>query len=105
MTYSVLNSGPSELNCRVILGSLHVCVPLGMSIEQWEITEYTLQHCFEEYGISHVTISPEIHRDLPATLGSSDDVIEGGCRLLSKDDFGCAVGSDLKKRKGFTGAV
>ena len=76
-----------------------------MSLEQWEITEHTLQHCFEEYGISHVTISPEIHRDLPATLGSSEDVIEGGCRLLSKDDFGCAVGSDLKKRKGTTGAV
>lgn len=82
---------------RVILGSLHVCVPRGTSLEQWERTEQYLQHCFEEYGISHVTISPEIQRDLDTTTNSTED-ISGGCRLPCHDDIGCAV-SELKKRK------
>ncbi|KAF8967604.1 CDF zinc transporter [Flammula alnicola] len=86
-----------HLSQSVILGSLHVCVPLGTSLEQWEKTERYLQHCFEEYGINHVTISPEIHRDFQTLTQSTEDV-KGGCRLPSHDDFGCAV-SDLKKRR------
>ncbi|CAA7265131.1 unnamed protein product [Cyclocybe aegerita] len=87
-----------HLSQSVILGSLHVCVPLGTSLEQWERTERYLQHCFEEYGIKHVTISPEIHRDFQ-TLTESSEELAGGCRLPSHDDFGCAVsGGDLKKR-------
>ncbi|KAJ3510496.1 hypothetical protein NLJ89_g4634 [Agrocybe chaxingu] len=87
-----------HLSQSVILGSLHVCVPLGTSLEQWERTERYLQHCFEEYGIKHVTISPEIHRDFQ-TLTQSSEELAGGCRLPSHDDFGCAVsGGDLKKR-------
>jgi zinc transporter 1 len=82
---------------RVILASLHVCVPLGTTLEQWEQTERYLQHCFEEYGITHVTISPEIQRDFQTLTQSAEDM-QGGCRLPSHDDFGCAV-SDLKKRK------
>ena len=84
-----------KLNNRLILGSLHVCVPLGTSLEQWGKTERYLQHCFEEYGISHVTISPEIQRDTHLELGSEDMII--GCRFPSKDEFGCAV--DIKRRK------
>ncbi|KDR80704.1 hypothetical protein GALMADRAFT_61060 [Galerina marginata CBS 339.88] len=86
-----------HLSQTVILASLHVCVPLGTSVEQWEKTERSLQHCFEEYGINHVTISPEIRRDLQTSTQSTEN-IKSGCQLPSHDDFGCAV-SDLKRRK------
>ncbi|KAF8202282.1 CDF zinc transporter [Pholiota molesta] len=86
-----------HLSQSVILGSLHVCVPLGTSMEQWEKTERSLQHCFEEYGVSHVTISPETYRDFQTLSASSMEDMKTGCRLPSNDDFGCAV-SDLKKR-------
>ncbi|KAF9530456.1 CDF zinc transporter [Crepidotus variabilis] len=90
-----------HLSQSVLLGSLHVCVPLGTSLEQWEQTERYLQHCFEEYGIRHVTISPEIYRDSQTlTQASEDSMVQvGGCRLPSHDDFGCAVSDMLKKRK------
>lgn len=55
-----------------------------------------LQHCFGEYGINHVTISPEIYRDYQ-TLSTDMADVKGGCRLPSHDDFGCVVG-ELKKR-------
>jgi zinc transporter 1 len=64
-------------------------------LEQWGKTEQYLQLCFEEYGISHVTISPEIQRDTQSEMESEDMII--GCRLPSDDEFGCAV--DVKKRK------
>ena len=84
---------------RVILASLHVCVPEGTTLEQWEKTEQYLQHCFAAYGISHVTISPEIQRDAQ-TIGSEvESEFKGGCRVPSEDEFGCSV-SDLKKRRG-----
>lgn len=83
------------------MGSLHVCVPLGTSLEQWGKTEQYLQRCFEEYGISHVTISPEIHRDTKNEMESEDIII--GCRLPFGDEFGCAV--DIKKRKVILGSA
>lgn len=86
-----------HLSQSVILGSLHVIVPLGTSLEQWETTERYLQHCFEEYGINHVTISPETHKDLETSARSTED-FKGGCRIPSQDEFGCAV-SELRKRK------
>lgn len=94
-----------HLSQSVLLGSLHVCVPLGTSLEQWEKTERYLQHCFEEYGINHVTISPEIYRDFQTSTESSEE--PGGCRFPSHDGFGCAVSGDsLKKRKATeTGAA
>ncbi|PPQ64225.1 hypothetical protein CVT24_008601 [Panaeolus cyanescens] len=85
-----------HLSQSVILASLHVCVPQDTSMEQWERTERTLQHCFEEYGITHVTISPEIQRDFQ-TMTQISEELAGGCRLPSHDDFGCSV-SELKKR-------
>jgi len=89
-----------HLSQSVILGSLHVCVPIGTSLKQWEKTEKYLQHCFEEYEINHVTISPEIRPDsLPLT--SSSEVTVGNCRLPSEGDFGCAV-STLNKRRVVT---
>jgi len=87
-----------HLSQSVILASLHVCVPLGTTLEEWEHIEQTLQHCFSEYGVNHVTISPETHRRLPATAPSQNDEVRVGCRLPSQDEFGCAV-SELKKRK------
>ncbi|TFK39825.1 cation efflux protein [Crucibulum laeve] len=87
-----------HLSQSVILGSLHVCVPLGTTLEQWEKTEQSLQHCFSAYGISHVTISPEIQRESQTQSVSSEEFTGGGCRLPSQDDFGCAV-SELKRRK------
>ncbi|KAF5362303.1 hypothetical protein D9756_002327 [Leucocoprinus leucothites] len=89
---------------RVILASLHACVPTGTSLEQWEQIEQTLQHCFQAYGISHVTISPELQRSEVQSLNDFQLVPTGGCsRLPSHDDYGCAV-SELKKRR-LTGGV
>ena len=89
---------------RVILASLHVCVPEGTTLEQWEQTERYLQHCFSAYGISHVTISPEIQRDAQSNTEVSEDGGSSGvgCRHPSENEFGCSV-SDLRKRK--TGQV
>ncbi|KAF8906263.1 CDF zinc transporter [Gymnopilus junonius] len=90
-----------HLSQSVILASLHVCIPLGTSIEEWETTERYLQHCFEEYGINHVTISPEIQKD-PETITQLTEDTKDSCRLPSHNDYGCAV-NELKKRK-VTGA-
>jgi zinc transporter 1 len=79
--------------CRLILASLHVCVPPATSLEQWEKTERSLQHCFSAYGVNHVTISPERFRDSAAqTLAGEDDAV---CK--SAHALGCAVG-ELRKR-------
>ncbi|KAF8630132.1 hypothetical protein AX15_003088 [Amanita polypyramis BW_CC] len=85
-----------HLSQSVILASLHVCVPSGTSLQEWEKMEGCLQHCFSAYGIGHVTISPEIHRDNLDSSEPSDE--SGGCRLPTQDDFGCSV-TDLRKRK------
>ncbi|KAJ7917491.1 CDF zinc transporter [Mycena leptocephala] len=89
------------LSHSVILASLHVCVPPGTSLEQWERTEQSLQHCFAAYGVNHVTISPELYRD-PAsaaqTLAADDIAI---CKSAShQEGLGCAVGElrSLRKR-------
>ncbi|KAL9713556.1 hypothetical protein Ac2012v2_003167 [Leucoagaricus gongylophorus] len=93
-----------HLSQSVILASLHVCVPTGTSLEQWEQIERTLQHCFQAYGISHVTISPELRCSELQSLNDLQFFPTGGCsRLPSHDDYGCAV-SELKKRK-LTGGV
>ncbi|KAJ6518892.1 CDF zinc transporter [Mycena sanguinolenta] len=82
------------LSQSVILASLHVCVPPGTTLEQWERTEQCLQHCFEAYGVNHVTISPEVHRDSAAQTLAGDDIIK--CK---SDGTGCAVGErTLRKR-------
>jgi len=80
-----------------ILASLHVCIPSGTTMEDWEKTEKELQHCFGEYGIKHVTISPEIDRKSQRTSISNEEVAEK-CYLPSSGDFGCTVG-ELKRRK------
>ncbi|KAF5359364.1 hypothetical protein D9756_003590 [Leucocoprinus leucothites] len=86
-----------HLSQSVILASLHVSVPTGTTMEQWERTEQTLQHCLQAYGISHATISPELER---SQVQFSDEglMLSGECkRISSQDDFGCAI-SGLVKR-------
>lgn len=87
-----------HLSQSVILASLHVCVPEGTTLEQWEKTEQYLQHCFAAYGITHVTISPEIQRDAQTNGSEVESEFKGGCRVPSEDEFGCSV-KDLKKRR------
>ncbi|KAF7370524.1 hypothetical protein MSAN_00684400 [Mycena sanguinolenta] len=81
----------------VILASLHVCVPPGTTLEQWERTEQCLQHCFEAYGVNHVTISPEVHRDSAAQTLAGDDIIK--CK---SDGTGCAVGERTLRKRSAT---
>jgi len=84
------------LSQSVILASLHVCVPPGTSLEQWERTEQSLQHCFAAYGVNHVTISPELHRDSAAQTLSDDIIV---CKSSNQEGLGCAVGErSLRKR-------
>ena len=83
----------------LILASLHACVPTGTSLEQWEQIERTLQHCFQAYGISHVTISPELQCSKLQSLNGLQFLPAGGCnRLTSHDDYGCSV-NELKRQK------
>lgn len=85
----------------MILASLHVCIPLGTSMEDWELAESELQHCFSAYGIKHVTMSPELERvvavDTLRRSESTDDL--GKC---GKDGPGCiavAGKSQIRKRR------
>ncbi|KAK7025226.1 cation efflux protein [Favolaschia claudopus] len=85
------------LSQSVILASLHVCVPLGTSLEQWERTEQSLQHCFAAYGVNHVTISPELYHDSATQTLSGEDMVI--CKSSAQDGFGgCAVGERMRKR-------
>lgn len=86
-----------HLSQSVILASLHVCIPAETTLAEWEKTEQSLQHCFAEYGIRHVTISPEIYRDPSLTVNESVEVARG-CSLPSQDEYGCSFG-ELKKRR------
>jgi len=83
-----------HLSQSVVLASLHVCVPPGTTLEQWETTEQDLQHCFLAYGVNHVTISPELQKDSQSGSISTEE-ITGGCS-------GCAIDlgqkASLKKR-------
>ncbi|KAJ7170488.1 CDF zinc transporter [Mycena crocata] len=86
------------LSQSVILASLHVCVPPGTSLEQWEDTEQCLQHCFAAYGVNHVTISPEVsHGDSAAQTLTGEEIV---CKSASHhESLGCAIGErSLRKR-------
>ena len=57
-----------------------------------------MQQCFTGYGITHVTISPEIQKDTDS-ISLAEDLF-GGCKYPSQDDFGCSViGLKLEKRR------
>ncbi|KAJ7066524.1 cation efflux protein [Mycena amicta] len=82
------------LSQTVTLASLHVCVPAGTSLEDWERTERSLQHCFSAYGVNHVTMSPEVFHEGVSQTASGDDTIM--CKSGSQEGK-CAVGV-LRKR-------
>ncbi|KAH6915938.1 cation efflux family-domain-containing protein [Coprinopsis sp. MPI-PUGE-AT-0042] len=88
-----------HLSQSVILASLHVCIPAETTLAEWEKTEQSLQHCFTEYGIRHVTISPEIYRDRSSTVSTSEEAA-GGCSLPSQDEYGCSFNSLKQRRVG-----
>lgn len=65
-----------------------------MSLVEWEETERSLHHCFAEYGVAHVTISPELHHAASQTStqtmeGGTGDELLGKCKVFSKDGSGC----------------
>ncbi|KAJ7591650.1 putative CDF zinc transporter [Mycena floridula] len=76
------------LSQSLILASLHVCVPPGTTIEQWEETEKSLQHCFSAYGVNHVTISPEVYRPTGSPADSSEEMAL--CKSATNERAGCA---------------
>ncbi|KAF5367854.1 hypothetical protein D9757_013696 [Collybiopsis confluens] len=108
-----------HLSQNVISASVHVCVPPETSFQKWEKTEQSLQHCFSEYGVDHVTIAPEVHdstrpldgRTATATAISEeggetrDDELLGTCKMPSKDGFGCVIGEhpNMTARRRETG--
>ncbi|KAJ3729862.1 putative CDF zinc transporter [Lentinula raphanica] len=92
-----------HLSQNVILASVHVCIPFGTSLEEWEKTEQILHHCFSEYGVAHATISPEVHRTVSQSSDTSQtqtmvdehgDELLGTCKIPSKDGFGCIFGDN-----------
>jgi hypothetical protein len=84
---------------RMILASVHICVPAGTSLEQWGLIEQMLQDCFQAYGISHVTISPEQPPRREPRYADDPVMPTAGCKQLSSvTDFDCVV-SELKKRR------
>jgi len=87
-----------NLSQSIVLASLHVLIRAGTSFKQWEMTERYMQQCFTGYGITHVTISPEIQGDTESIASAGDIVV--GCKYPSQDDFGCSVtGLRLEKRR------
>ncbi|KAJ3780484.1 putative CDF zinc transporter, partial [Lentinula aff. detonsa] len=91
-----------HLSQNVILASVHVCVPFGMSLDEWENTEQILHHCFSEYGVAHATISPEVHRassqvydnQTQTMVDEPGDELLGTCKVHLKDGFGCIFGDN-----------
>ncbi|KIY51832.1 CDF zinc transporter [Fistulina hepatica ATCC 64428] len=117
-----------HLSQSVVLASVHVCVALGMSLQEWEKIEECLQHCFSEYGVGHVTISPELHRNSPelqdgdehalpsdpssqtASQPFDEDDLVGTCKMPFKDGFGCSSseligGKAATRRRKTAGSV
>ncbi|KAJ4468882.1 putative CDF zinc transporter [Lentinula aciculospora] len=93
-----------HLSQNVILASVHVCVPFGTSLEEWEKTGQILHHCFSEYGVAHATISPEVHRTTSQASDSQTqtmadecgDELLGTCKVPSKDGLGCNINENVK---------
>ncbi|KAJ3564231.1 hypothetical protein NP233_g8434 [Leucocoprinus birnbaumii] len=83
---------------KIIMASLHFCVVPGTSLEELERIESILLHCFIDYGIDHVTISPELDLNQVRKVPNGGATYPGGCKRLSfYDEFGCSV-TEMKKR-------
>lgn len=94
-----------QLSQSIVLASFHVRVSTGTDLANWEHTEETLQQCCAAYGISHVTIAPEIEREQPSITGRGAG--NARARAACDDGFGCpADDADLlRMRKRAGGSV
>jgi len=87
-----------QLSQQVIVASLHVVVPVDTTLNQWEKIEGRLRECMSAYGVSHVTVGPEV------SVRTSEDAVEG--RQACNDVLGCSAtvvgsgGESLKRRRG-----
>uniref|UniRef100_D8Q1J1 Cation efflux protein n=1 Tax=Schizophyllum commune (strain H4-8 / FGSC 9210) TaxID=578458 RepID=D8Q1J1_SCHCM len=96
-----------HLSQSVILASVHVCVSPEISMIEWQETEHYLQQCFAEFGVGHVTISPELHVSSPRDTSETPTIsgepsceeLLGTCRMPVAEGFKCSVG-DLVKAGG-----
>ncbi|KAL1747821.1 cation efflux protein [Schizophyllum fasciatum] len=87
-----------HLSQSVVLASVHVCVSPEISMVEWQETEHYLQQCFSEFGVGHVTISPELHSSDSPTVsgGPSCEELLGTCRMPVAEGFKCSVGDLIK---------
>lgn len=67
------------------MASLHVEVPVGTTLHQWEKIEGTLRECMLAYGVSHVTVGPEVTADRSEETGQYRS--KSSCHGL----LGCSV--------------
>jgi len=80
-----------QLSQQVIIASMHVVVPVGTTLNQWEKIEGRLRECMTAYGVNHLTVGPEV------SVHTSEDTVEG--RLVCHDALGCSGSESLRNRK------
>lgn len=77
-----------------LLCSFHVLVPSTTTLGEWEKIEGCLRDCLAAYGVSHVTVGPEISESRGHNIG--EDTKSGCDELLA-----CAVSKTrLRKPQG-----
>ncbi|KAG1745226.1 cation efflux protein [Suillus lakei] len=94
-----------QLSQSIVLASFHVRVSTDTNLANWEHTEETLQQCCAAYGISHVTIAPEIEHE--RLLVSGCGAGNARARAACDDGFGCPADDAglLRMRKRAGGSV
>jgi len=80
-----------QLSQKVIVASMHVVVPVGTTLNQWEKIEGRLRECMSAYGVDHLTVGPEV------SIPASEDAVEG--RSACHDALGCSGNESLRNRK------
>jgi len=90
-----------QLSQKVIVASFHVEVPVGTTLNQWEKIEARLRECMAAYGVSHLTVGPEI------STNTTENAINGKSRSACNDLLGfsaavvgCRDSSSLRHRSG-----
>jgi len=73
------------LHVSVIVASFHVEVPVGTTLNQWEKIEGSLRECMAAYGVSHLTVGPEVATE------TSNNVIEGKSKSVCNSLLGCSA--------------
>jgi len=80
-----------HLSQNDLLCSFHVVVPSATTLSEWEKLEGCFRDCMAAYGVSHVTVGPEISENRAHTVGES---AKSSCNEL----LGCAA-SETRLRK------